>query len=416
LRKTLEKQVVAGFGEGDADVWALASRDGFTGAAVLSIRAGSVTGCQPLFADGEPLEDETPRGGGDGKSLADLLVQYYGPENVPPAELILASPPPAEDASPLSEWLRGLGGKRVKISVPKRGDGAKLVGMAAENAKFALEERLSRLAKNRGAMAELKTRLNLPKIPRRVECFDLAHVQGKAATAAMVVMEEGELAKSRYRRFRIKSAKGGDDYGGMLEVVKRRFSKDANDEKWPRPDLLLLDGGKGQINSALRAFRELNLTPPSVAGIAKDRIGGGPDRIFLPGRKNPADLKPGSPGLFALQKLRDEAHRFSRSYHHHLRSEKMTESVFAGIKGLGPARRKLLSAAFATLEDISSASDKEILAAVPIGPEGAERIRLKAREHLKNRGRMSGKREEGPGNETGTPAENAPDDSREDAT
>jgi excinuclease ABC subunit C len=275
----------------------------------------------------------------------------------------------------MSQWLREVKGKKVTLSSPQRGAKSKIMEMAANNARAALLDRLERLSRNQGVMAELKARLYLEKIPRRLECFDLAHLQGEAAVAGMVVMEEGEWKKEAYRRFKIKEAKGGDDYGGMREVIRRRFSKDIEQEAWARPDLLLIDGGRGQLTAVMSAFRDLSLSPPPLAGIAKDRDGGGPDRIFLYGRKNPADLKPGSAALLVLSRLRDEAHRYCRTYHHGLRSKDMLESVFSGLRGLGPMRRKALTEKYPALEDLQAASDADILRLAPIPLESLAALR-----------------------------------------
>jgi excinuclease ABC subunit C len=368
LERTLERQTVASFGDRDLDAWALAREGGFTGGAVLTVRGGAVTGCRPLMADGASSEP-------DPEVLSSLLGQYYGARNPPPPEILLPDSLPSDGAAPLAEYLHGLGGRQVRLLAPKRGDGARLLEMAQENARATLAERLARLAKTGGALAELQAKLSLPAIPRRLECFDLAHLQGDAAAAGMVVMEEGEFRKSQYRVFRIKEAKGGDDYGGMREVIRRRFRPEKDPAKWPAPDLLVLDGGRGQIASALKAFKDLGATPPPLCGITKDRLRGGPDRIFLPGRLNPADLKPGSAGLLILARLRDEAHRFSRSYHHGIRSKEMVMSAFTGIKGLGPARLKAVLKLRPTLEELLEAGDAELLKAAPVGPESLREFR-----------------------------------------
>ncbi|MDR1314842.1 MAG: excinuclease ABC subunit UvrC [Deltaproteobacteria bacterium] len=371
LERTLERQLVASFGDRDLDAWALAREGGFTGGAVLNVRGGAVTGCQPLMADGAPAEEEAP------EVLAALIAQYYGQKNAPPPEILVPLALPREEEGALAEYLQSLAGKAVKFLAPKRGDPAKLLEMAAENARVTLSERLARMAKTTGALAELKAKLYLDKIPRRLECFDLAHLQGEAAGAGMVVMEEGDFRKSQYRVFKIKEAKGGDDYEGMREVMRRRFRPGRDPAKWPPPDLLVLDGGLGQLSSALKAFQDLGVSRPPMCGITKDRLHRGPDRIFLPGRRNPADLKPGSAGLLILAKLRDEAHRFSRTYHHGMRSKAMAMSAFSGIKGLGPARLKSLLKLRPTLEDLSGASDSEMLKAAPIAPEALAEFRTR---------------------------------------
>jgi excinuclease ABC subunit C len=385
LEKTLERQVVQNFGDEDLDAWALCQNGGFTGGAVLLIRGGAVTGCRPLFMDGSNLSEgqESPLAS---QLLLSLLHQYYGGGGVSPHEIILPALPPPEDLCLLREILPPRDGKAVKILSPKRGDKQKLLVMARENAEAILTERLERLAQTQGVMAEIKNRLRLPTLPRRVECLDLAHLRGEAAVGGIVVMVEGDFQKGQFRRFKIKEAAGGDDYEGTREVIRRRFSPDKDPAKWPRPDLLLLDGGRGQIASALKAFKDLGLEPPPIAGIAKDRANRGPDRIFLPGRANPADLKPGSAGLFFLAKIRDEAHRYCRSYHHQLRSKDMLLSVLSGVKGLGPQRLKALSLAFPTLEDLSRAGDEAILKIAPLSPESLAEARAKLQAHLSDPG------------------------------
>jgi excinuclease ABC subunit C len=380
LERTLERQLVASLGDRDLDAWALARQGGFTGVAVMNVRGGAVTGCQPLAADGAPAEEDAPG------ILASLVSQYYGPQNPPPPEILLPERLPPEEGPALLDYLQGIAGRAVRLLSPRRGDAARLLEMAAGNAKATLSERLERLAKARGALAEIQGRLNLGKIPRRLECFDLAHLQGEAAAAGMVVMEEGDFRKSQYRVFKIREARGGDDYEGMREVMRRRFRPGRDPGKWPAPDLLVLDGGRGQIASALKAFRDLGIDPPPLCGIAKDRLGGGPDRIFLPGRRNPADLKPGSAGLLILARLRDEAHRFSRSFHHGLRSKEMVRSAFEGIRGLGPARIKALLGLRGTLEDLAEADDDELLKAAPAGPGALAEFRARLARLLSHAG------------------------------
>jgi excinuclease ABC subunit C len=345
------------------------------------------------MADGAPAEHEAA------ETLASLIAQYYGPSHPPPPELLLPLKLPPDEEAPLLEYLQGISGKAVKALCPRRGDPAKILEMAAENAKVTLTERLARMAKTRGALSELKARLFLEKVPRRLECFDLAHIHGEAAAAGMVVMEEGEFRKSQYRVFRIKEARGGDDYEGMREVMRRRFRPGKDPGKWPAPDLLVLDGGRGQTALALKAFKDLGISPPPLCGIAKDRLRGGPDRIFLPGRVNPADLKPGSAGLLILAKLRDEAHRFSRAYHHGIRSREMVMSAFSGIRGLGPARLKALLGLRETLEDLAEAPDSEILKAAPVTPESLAEFRSRLARLV------SGRAREGP--DASEPAEGA---------
>ncbi|MGL4208519.1 MAG: excinuclease ABC subunit UvrC, partial [Candidatus Adiutrix sp.] len=284
VRKTLERQLISQNNDSNWDALGLYSKDGAIEGALLLIRSGVVSGCMPLESSGE---------GADAKEAAfSLLSQYYSSGHFIPDEILLPFAALA-DGDVLAQWLSSLKGKPVKITTPRQGDRLRLLEMAQENAKVALENRLNRLGRTIGVMVEIKAKLNLEKVPNRLECFDLAHLQGQNAAAGLVVMEGGEWKKSQYRRFKIKQAKGGDDYGGMREVVARRFSH----EDWPYPDLLLIDGGKGQLASALAAFDDLGLTAPPVAAIAKIRQDGDIDRIFLPGRKNPCDLKANSGAL-----------------------------------------------------------------------------------------------------------------------
>lgn len=365
IKKTLERQVVDQADGHDLDIFGFHRKDGLLQGSLLMVRQGVVAGCLPLESTG----------GGEAEvreAALSLIGQYYGADNFVPDEVLLPEDwLPADERVTLEDWLGALKGRAVKIYQPQRGDKIKLLEMAAENARVALEDRLGRIGRQRGVMVELKARLNLDKIPRRLECFDLAHLQGQNAAAGLVVMEDGEWKKDHYRRFKIKSAKGGDDYGGMREVVARRFAH----EDWPWPDLLLLDGGKGQLHAAEAAFEDLGLKPPALAAIAKVRQEGDIDRIFLPGRKNPADLKAGTPGLLLLSRLRDEAHRYVGSYHHRLQANTFMESPLLAAPGLGPVKRKKLLDAFGSLEGLARASEADILAVAHLPAEGLKVLR-----------------------------------------
>lgn len=391
IKKTLERQVVDQADSHDLDVFGFHRKDGLLQGSLLMVRQGVVAGCLPLESTG----------GGEaevGEAALSLIGQYYGAEHFVPDEVLLPEDwLPADERAALEEWLGTLKGRAVKIYQPQRGDKIKLLEMAAENARATLEDRLGRIGRQRGVMVELKARLNLDRIPRRLECFDLAHLQGQNAAAGLVVMEDGEWKKDHYRRFKIKTAKGGDDYGGMREVVARRFAH----EDWPWPDLLLLDGGKGQLHAAEAAFKDLGLKPPALAAIAKVRQEGDIDRVFLPGRKNPADLKAGTPGLLLLSRLRDEAHRYVGSYHHRLQANTFMESPLLAAPGLGPVKRKKLLDAFGSLEGLARASEADILAVAHLSAEGLKVLRES----------LAGWRDRGEGLEKLTnPAEAAPKD------
>jgi excinuclease ABC subunit C len=365
IKTTLERQVVDQADYRDIDVLGFYQKDGLWQASLLMLRSGRVNGCLPLepAAGGESI--------GGAAVIISLLGQFYTDHFVPDA-ILLPEEISEDDREMLEEWLSSLKGRAVRLYSPQRGDKTKLLTMAAENAKAALEDRLNRIGSTRGVMVELKAKLGLDKIPHRLECVDLAHLQGRNAAAGLVVMEDGEWKKAHYRRFKIKSAKGGDDYGGMREVVARRFAH----EEWPWPDLLLIDGGKGQLASALAAFDDLGLSPrPQVAAIAEARQAAEIDRIFLPGRKNPVDLKAGSAGLLLLSRLRDEAHRYVGDDHRRLEADSFLDSPLLKVPGLGQVKRQKLLDNFGSLEKLAAAKDEDILAVVHLSEEGLGQLR-----------------------------------------
>ena len=362
IDKTLERQMVdQADSDRDLDVFGFHRRDGVLEGALVLVRQGAVTGCLPLEAAGSGLGTE------EEEDELSLLTQYYGGGAPVPEEIIWPGSLGVEILETMTGWLTALKGRKVKIHQPQRGARLKLLDMARENARVSLDDRLNRLGRNQGVMVEMKARLALDKAPRRLECLDLAHLLGANAVAGLVVMEDGEWRKEHYRRFRLKEAQGGDDYGGIREVVARRFSH----EDWPEPDLLLIDGGRGQLAAALAAFADLGRQPPPLAAIAKVRQEGDIDRIFRPGRKNPADLKSGSAVLLLLARLRDEAHRYAGAYHRQLQARAFLASPLLDAPGLGPAKRKKLLARFESLESLARAEAAEIQAAAALKPETA---------------------------------------------
>ncbi|MDR2301160.1 MAG: excinuclease ABC subunit UvrC [Deltaproteobacteria bacterium] len=368
VKQTLERQVVSLSENIDLDVWGLAHRDGLIQAAVLTIRSGVVSGCRPLSVEGEDWAGET---------IPSLVGQFYREGDFVPDEICLPEMPSAAETLLLIDYLSSLKDSPVKLLSPSKGEKLRLLEMAAENAKAILDERVEKMTLTKSVLAELMAKLALPTIPKRLECFDLAHLQGTANVAGMVVMEDGEWKKNQYRKFKIKTAPGGDDYAGMREVIGRRFSHDGDNLNWPSPDLVLIDGGRGQLSAVLAAFSDLGLSPPPIAGIAKDRDDHGPDRIFLPGRKNPADLKGGSAALMLLAKLRDEAHRFCRTYHHALRTKEMLSSDLMEVKGIGKKRLQALINKYPNLEDISQASDDDLISLTRLAPGPLRELRGK---------------------------------------
>jgi excinuclease ABC subunit C len=361
IERTQERQqVVAHWGE-DQDVFGLYREGGFIEAQVLFVRQGKLTGNQAYsFEDFEFCDAEV---------VEALLTQFYQGDRYVPDEILV--PVDLEDAEVRADYLGERKGKRVAVFRPQRGDKARLLEMAAENAAQSFRERQDTGRKHERMSEELQRKLHLRNAPKRIECFDISNIQGRLAVGSMVTFDEGEPDKSRYRRFRIKTVPEADDFRMMYEVLKRRFTRAKDEGSYP--DLLVVDGGKGQLNVALEVMRELEINEVDAVGLAKDRVARSPqsteithseERVFLPGRKNPVTLKRNSTALFLLQRVRDEAHRFAITYHRQLRSKERLRSVLDSIPGVGSTRRKRLLRHFGSVRRIREASI-EALAQVP---------------------------------------------------
>jgi excinuclease ABC subunit C len=361
IERTQERQQVVAHWGVDQDVFGLYREGGFIEAQVLFVRQGKLTGNQTYsFQDFELPDDEV---------LAALLTQFYQGERYLPDEIIV--PVDLEDRDVRADYLSERKGKRVEIFRPQRGDKVRLLEMATENARQSFRERQD-VSRNRERMSEeLQRSLHLRNAPKRIECFDISNIQGRMAVGSMVTFDEGEADKSRYRRFRIKTVPGADDFRMMYEVLHRRFARAKEEGSYP--DLLVVDGGKGQLNVALEVLRELDIGEVDAVGLAKMRVERAPqsadvvrseERVFLPGRKNPVILKRNSSALFLLQRVRDEAHRFAVTYHRQLRSKERLRSVLDNIPGVGSARRKRLLRHFGSVQRIRDA-DVDALASVP---------------------------------------------------
>jgi excinuclease ABC subunit C len=274
-------------------------------------------------------------------------------------------------------------GTSVEVRRPRRGDKRRILEMAVRNAEQGLEHEraLDEAKRNRVAstLDGLREELALPKLPVRIECYDISNTMGTNSVASMVVFQGGRPAKGEYRRFRIRTVEGADDFASMAEVIRRRLERlKANDEKFPEPDLILLDGGKGQLSAVLPVFEELgvgsDLPDIPVRSLAKRD-----EEIFQPGRPEPVILERNSPELHLLQRVRDEAHRFANTYHRELRGRSMTASVLDELPGVGPERKRKILAHFGTPEAFLNASLEE-LEAVP-GLPGRVAREVHARVH-----------------------------------
>jgi excinuclease ABC subunit C len=361
IERTQERQTAVAHGGADQDVFGLYREGGFVEAQVLFVRHGKLTGNQSYSFDDIDLTDD--------ELLAALLTQFYQGERYVPEEILV--PVDLDDAATREELLGERKGARVRLFRPQRGDKVRLVEMAAENAAHGFRERRD-ASRSREKMAEeLQRRLHLRSAPKRIECYDISNIHGTLAVGSMVVFDEGEPDKSRYRRFRIKTVEGSDDFAMMYEVLTRRFTRARADGRYP--DLVVIDGGKGQLNVALEVLRELGITEVDVIGLAKMRverdarateIRHSDERVFLPGRKNPVVLRQNSAALLLLTRLRDEAHRFAITYHRELRGKDRLRSPLDEIPGIGPGRRKALLKAFGSLTRVADATVEQ-LAEIP---------------------------------------------------
>jgi excinuclease ABC subunit C len=271
----------------------------------------------------------------------------------------------------LEGWLSGEAGRRVRLVVPKRGEKRGLLDLAARNAQVAYQARFNEnVAANYDALETLRTVLALPSVPRRIECFDISTIQGSETVASMVVCEDGRMKRSEYRKFRIRGpllAPGGsrlaagpanNDFAAMHEVVLRRYRK-LLENGGPFPDVILIDGGKGQLSSSYAALQELGLGSLVAVGIAKKE-----ELLFMRDREDAIALSPESPALLLIQRIRDEAHRFAVTFHRLSRTKRDLRSELDLIAGIGPRRRKLLLTAFGSLAGVRRATREELMKVV----------------------------------------------------
>jgi len=294
----------------------------------------------------------------DEEIVREFIGQLYGGERFIPQEIII--PLRFEGVEALREWLSEKRGKKIRITVPKRGANLKLLEIACRNAEESFRRRSTEKQKELSLLQRVKDSLSLSKIPFSIECFDISNIQGNIAVASMVRFEDGKPAKSRYRRYRIKTVFGANDYAMIYEVLQRRLKR-AEEEDWELPELILIDGGKGQLNIVHQVLSELGfLDKVKLASIAKGREEGEIDKIYIPGRKDPVPLTKNSQELLFLMRIRDEAHRFAITYHKKLRAKKAFESQLDLIKGIGKRRREILLRHFGSISGIREASIEEI--------------------------------------------------------
>ncbi|MGI6209781.1 MAG: excinuclease ABC subunit UvrC [Anaerolineae bacterium] len=369
VERVVEKQKVVSSSLKDHDVVAFARANGSACVQVFFLREGYLIGREYFVLEGTSEEE-------DEQILSSFLEQFYNDAAHVPSEVIVPQVP--DSMLVIESYLREKRGQRVSVRVPKRGEKRELLQMAQENATATLASLRAEWEADEGravqALEELRQALGLSEAPARIECYDISNIQGNHAVGSMVVFVKGVARKSDYRRFRIRTVMGANDFAMMAEVLKRRFGRrgeGGQDESFgTRPDLIVVDGGKGQLNAALQALEEVGVTDVPVIGLAKEH-----EDIYLPGRPDPIQLARGSQGLFLLQRIRDEAHRFAVSYHRNLRGKAATRSVLEDVPGIGPKRRRALLKHFGSLDAVRQASVDELAAAPGMTRKIAEALR-----------------------------------------
>ncbi len=384
--RVVEQQAVTTSHRVDFDVVGLARDETRACAQVFFLRGGRMVGRSHFIL-------QNPQGEAEPDLMRSFLLLFYADASQLPRQILVSHP--TEDEESLREWLAATAGHRVELKAPRRGEGVRLINLAVRNATEMVQrvelEHAAELHRTSGAMLELQEALGLSTIPERVECFDISHVQGAYTVASMSVFEQGKAKSSDYRRFRIRTVQDNNDFASMQEVLRRRFGhllaasgvrrepangqdshvresddgdpadsrRAAEAAKWAViPDLVVVDGGKGQLSAAMEVMAELELEIPTI-GLAKQY-----EEVFLPGRSDPIVLPRDSAGLFLLQRVRDEAHRFAITYHRASRGRGALRSSLDEIPGVGPKRKRALLQRFGSVDAIRQASVEDI-ATVP---------------------------------------------------
>lgn len=370
IHQVIEGQKIAARVRGEQDVIAFAQDRDQAYVQVFFIRSGKLTGRESFLLQG--TRHEEPQ-----QIITSFIKQYYASSQYIPPLLLLQYP--LEDKLIIKGWLQSLRKGAVEIQVPRRGSRKQLIDIVVENARQGLDQiKIKALTAPKeldAALAEIERELKLKGLPLRMEAYDISNIQGSSAVGSMVVFENGKPKPAHYRRFKIKTVSGANDYAMLQEVLQRRFkrsvkSESKNQDTWAiLPDLVLIDGGKGQLNAALSVLNETG-TAVAVASLAKEN-----EEIFIPRRKEPVILSRSSPGLQLLQRLRDEAHRFAISYYARLHRKKAFTSTLDSIPGIGPKRKKALLRQFGSIQRIREASVEELIAATGMNRDKVKNIK-----------------------------------------
>lgn len=351
IENVIEGQKIAISVHGDEDVIAFAQTTDQAFVQIFFIRNSKLIGRDSFLVDG--IQDEKPE-----QIITSFVKQYYMVASTIPQKILLQYP--IDEPNIISEWLRKLKGTLVKLQVPRRGYKKQLLDMVIENAHQDLalyQAKQSAIGGSLIVLKELKEQLNLSSIPIRIECYDISNIRGNLAVGSMAVFEKGMPKPSHYRRFKIKTVPGIDDYSMMQELIRRRFHKYLSSEgNWAiYPDLVLIDGGKGHLNAVLKEINQLNLDFIPTASIAKEN-----EEVYVAGRREPINFPQTSGALHLLQRIRDEAHRFALQYHRNLRSKQTISSNLDSVSGIGQKRKKDLIKRFGSIKGIRDASIEDL--------------------------------------------------------
>ena len=383
IERTVERQMLSTTKREELDVYGLAREGDRACVQVFFVRGTQMTGRDHFVLEGVTGES-------DGAALGSLLQQYY--ESAQSIPRLVAVPAAPEGREALEAMLSEKRGSRVEIRVARRGEKRRLVEMAQENAAEALTTLkarwLSDRTKTATALDELREELSLPDVPRRIECYDNSNIQGTSPVAGMVVFLDGRPAPRQYRKFRIKTVEGADDFATMREVLRRRFKRAAgrierraletgetdasadDGDAWDLPDLVIVDGGKGQLRAAAEVMRELGVYDIPAVGLAKRH-----EELFAPGEDAPIILPRGSEALYLVQRVRDEAHRFAVAYHRRVRGKAATASALDSVPGVGPRRKRALLRKFGSLKAVREAAVDDIASTPGYTRALAERVK-----------------------------------------
>lgn len=407
VASTLERQEIVSDRSTPRDVFGYAREGGEVSIQVLHVREGRVVAAEDYPFSRVQIDD--------GEVMSSFLGQYYGRVDVGEAPKEILSSVPCDDDGALAAWLRDRWQRAIEIRHARRGPARHLVGIASRNAELALAQRLEARDSVELALSEVKEACGLEKSPRRIECYDVSNLQGSLAVASRVVFEDGQPAKKDYRKYRIKRAVGGDDYDCLREVMTRRL---ARVESEPLPDLLMVDGGRGQLGVVEAALADAGLRVEAL-GISKERDADSPsvrvkragglkaERLYRPGRANPIQLPSSSRGLLLLQRVRDESHRFAIEFQRDLRSKVGMTSILEELPGIGPGKRRALLRHLGSLREVRRA-DEERLASVP-GLSRGDAATIRRFFEQQPAGNAVDEADTGPAPATGDPAASSSD-------